>query len=53
MPVYKVFTWNMQRGQSISRQDATIRERYQVLMDLVNWADFGFITEPGKDSVTI
>jgi len=49
MPVYKVFTWNMQRGQSISRQDATIRERYQVLMDLVNWADFGFITEPGKD----
>jgi hypothetical protein len=49
MPVYKVFTWNMQRAQSISRTDATIRERYRVLQTLVNWADVGFITEPGKD----
>lgn len=49
MPVYKVFTWNMQRAQSVSRQDAVIRERYRVLQALANWADFGFITEPGKD----
>jgi hypothetical protein len=49
MPVYKVFTWNMQRAQSVSRQDATIRERYRVLKALVDWADFGFITEPGRD----
>ena len=33
MPVYKVFTWNMQRAQSVSRprQDAMIMERYRVL----------------------
>ncbi|MBW0001690.1 MAG: hypothetical protein JO015_21550 [Verrucomicrobia bacterium] len=49
MPVYKVFTWNMQRGRSISRGDATITERFRVLKDLVDWADFGFITEPGQD----
>jgi hypothetical protein len=51
MPVYKVFTWNMQRAQSISRTpgNATIRERYRVLKALVDWADFGFITEPGQD----
>jgi hypothetical protein len=49
MPVYKVFTWNMQRAQSVSRQDATIRQRFRVLRALVNWADFGFITEPGMD----
>jgi hypothetical protein len=49
MPVYKVFTWNMQRAQSVSRprQDAMIMERYRVLKALVDWADFGFITEPG------
>jgi hypothetical protein len=51
MPVYKVFTWNMQRAQSVSRprQDAMIMERYRVLKALVDWADFGFITEPGID----
>jgi hypothetical protein len=49
MPVYKVFTWNMQRAQSVSRQGAIIRERYRVLKALVDWADFGFITEPGID----
>ena len=51
MPVYKVFTWNMQRAQSVSRprQDAMIMERYRVLKTLVDWADFGFITEPGID----
>jgi hypothetical protein len=49
MPVYKVFTWNMQRGRSVSREDATIRERFRVLKVLVDWADFGFITEPGMD----
>jgi hypothetical protein len=49
MPVYNVFTWNMQRGQSLSQNDNTIRERLRVLQNLVNWADFGFITEPGKD----
>lgn len=49
MPVYKVFTWNMQRGRSVSRADATIRERFRVLKALVDWADFGFITEPGQD----
>ena len=55
MPVYKVFTWNMQRAQSVSRprQDAMIMERYRVLKALVDWADFGFITEPGIDSATI
>jgi hypothetical protein len=31
MPVYKVFTWNIQRAQSVSRQGAMIRERYRVL----------------------
>jgi hypothetical protein len=41
MPVYNVFTWNMRRGQSISQRDNTIRLRYQVLADLVGWADFG------------
>jgi hypothetical protein len=49
MPVYNVFTWNMQRGQSISQLDNTIRLRCQVLSNLVGWADFGFITEPGMD----
>jgi hypothetical protein len=60
MPVYNVFTWNMQRARSISQwnrplahavtqQEKTIRERYRVLQTLVNWADFGFITEPGMD----
>jgi hypothetical protein len=60
MPVYNVFTWNMQRARSVSQwnrplaqagthQDLTIRERYRVLQILVNWADFGFITEPGMD----
>ena len=49
MPVYKVFTWNIQRAQSVSRQGAMIRERYRVLKALVDWADFGFITEPGRD----
>ena len=49
MPVYNVFTWNMQRGQSLSQNDNTIRERLRVLQNLVNWADFGFITEPGRD----
>jgi hypothetical protein len=49
MSVYKVFTWNMQRAQSVSQKDDTIRERYRVLKKLVNWADFGFITEPGQD----
>ena len=49
MPTFKVFTWNMQRAQSISGNDNTILLRYQVLQSLVNWADFGFITEPGKD----
>jgi len=50
MPVYKVFTWNIQRAQSVSRprQDAMIMERYR-LKALVDWADFGFITEPGID----
>ena len=54
MPVYKVFTWNMQPAQSVSRprQDAMIMERYRVLKALVDWADFGFITEPGIDIVT-
>src|SRR4029077_14398558 len=49
MPTFKVFTWNMQRAQSISGNDNTILLRYHVLQSLVNWADFGFITEPGKD----
>jgi hypothetical protein len=60
MPVYNIFTWNMQRARSISQwnrslahavtqQEKTIRERYRVLQTLVNWADFGFITEPGMD----
>jgi len=51
MPVYKVFTWNMQPAQSVSRhlQDAMIMERYRVLKALVDWGDFGFITEPGID----
>lgn len=54
MPVYKVFTWNMQRAQSVSSRlvhqpNAVVRERYRVLKALVDWADFGFITEPGKD----
>jgi hypothetical protein len=49
MAVYKVFTWNMQRAQSVSRLKKVIRERYRVLEALVNWADFGFITEPGMD----
>jgi hypothetical protein len=49
MPVYKVFTWNMQRAQSVSRQNSTIRERFRVLKALADWADFGFITEPGID----
>jgi hypothetical protein len=60
MPVYNVFTWNMQRARSVSQwnrplahavtqQEKTIRERYRVLQTLVNWADFGFITEPGMD----
>jgi hypothetical protein len=60
MPVYKVFTWNMQRAQSVSQwnvahsqfasqKDNTIKERYRVLKKLVDWADFGFITEPGQD----
>jgi hypothetical protein len=51
MPVYKVFTWNMQRAQSVSRQGAMIRERYRVLKALVDWADFGFITEPGRERI--
>ena len=54
MAVYKVFTWNMQRGQSVSWKDAKkepdrLKERYRVLKALVDWADFGFITEPGMD----
>jgi len=49
MATFKVFTWNMQRGQSISRNDNTITLRLQILQALVNWADFGFITEPGRD----
>jgi hypothetical protein len=49
MPIYKVFTWNMQRGQSVSKKDAVVCERYRVLKALVDWADFGFITEPGQD----
>jgi hypothetical protein len=46
---YKVFTWNMQRAQSISGTDAVAKERLRVLKELLEWADFGFITEPGKD----
>jgi len=49
MPNYKVFTWNMQRAQSISKKDPTTKERLRVLKALVDWADFGFITEPGID----
>jgi hypothetical protein len=49
MATFKIFTWNMQRGQSISRNDNTITLRLQILQALVNWADFGFITEPGRD----
>jgi hypothetical protein len=60
MATYKVFTWNMQRAQSVSKwnvadspflsdKDKAIKERYRVLKKLVDWADFGFITEPGKD----
>jgi hypothetical protein len=49
MSTFKVFTWNMQRGQSISLNDNTISQRYQLLHALVSWADFGFITEPGRD----
>jgi hypothetical protein len=43
MATFKIFTWNMQRGQSISMNDNTIRLRYQILQALVNWADFAAI----------
>ena len=60
MAIYKLFTWNMQRAQSVSQynmasspfasnKDNQIRERYRVLKRLVDWADFGFIIEPGQD----
>ena len=60
MAIYKFFTWNMQRAQSVSQynmaispiassKDNQIRERYRVLKRLVDWADFGFIVEPGQD----
>ena len=60
MAIYKLFTWNMQRAQSVSQynmvrsplasnKDNQIRERYRVLKKLVDWADFGFIIEPGQD----
>lgn len=60
MAIYKLFTWNMQRAQSVSQynlvrsplasnKDNQIRERYRVLKKLIDWADFGFIIEPGQD----
>ena len=44
-----VSQWNRPLAHAVTQQEKTIRERYRVLQTLVNWADFGFITEPGID----
>jgi len=54
LPQYKFFTWNLQRssagGTSANKfTQAEIDERKSLLTTLCDWADFGFLTEVGKD----
>ena len=57
MPRLKVFTWNMQRGASISEKNSISNSEYtqkaqarlKLLTKLCEDHDVGFITEAGKD----
>ncbi len=56
MPVYRIFTWNMQRGRSIiaapySSENKVLqaKARRQMIEALCATSHFGFVTEPGSD----